>query len=92
MLSMQFLPLIKYFVRTIVLLFLPLEFSSKARTLINIAPVLLLNKLLAAALGFEPRQTESESAVLPLHNAAITNVIISQKNTQVKNFILNKLM
>ncbi len=26
---------------------------------------------LAAGLGFEPRQTESESAVLPLHNPAI---------------------
>ena len=28
---------------------------------------------LAAELGFEPRQTESESAVLPLHNSA-TNI------------------
>ena len=27
--------------------------------------------LLAAELGFEPRQTESESVVLPLHNSAI---------------------
>ena len=27
--------------------------------------------LLAAELGFEPRHTESESAVLPLHNSAI---------------------
>ena len=27
--------------------------------------------LLAAELGFEPRQTESESAVLPLHNSAM---------------------
>ena len=26
---------------------------------------------LAAELGFEPRQTESESAVLPLHNSAM---------------------
>ena len=26
---------------------------------------------MAAELGFEPRQTESESAVLPLHNSAI---------------------
>ena len=25
---------------------------------------------MAAELGFEPRQTESESAVLPLHNSA----------------------
>ena len=25
---------------------------------------------MAAVLGFEPRQTESESAVLPLHNTA----------------------
>ena len=27
---------------------------------------------MAAELGFEPRHTESESAVLPLHNSAIT--------------------
>ena len=27
--------------------------------------------LMAARLGFEPRQTESESVVLPLHNRAI---------------------
>ena len=27
-------------------------------------------RFLAAELGFEPRQTESESAVLPLHNSA----------------------
>ncbi len=26
---------------------------------------------MAAELGFEPRHTESESAVLPLHNSAI---------------------
>ncbi len=29
------------------------------------------NIVLAAELGFEPRQTESESVVLPLHNSAI---------------------
>ena len=29
---------------------------------------------MAAELGFEPRQTESESAVLPLHNSAMDNV------------------
>lgn len=28
--------------------------------------------LVAAELGFEPRHTESESAVLPLHNSAIS--------------------
>lgn len=27
--------------------------------------------VLAAELGFEPRQTESESVVLPLHNSAM---------------------
>ena len=27
---------------------------------------------MAAELGFEPRQTESESAVLPLHNSAMS--------------------
>ena len=30
-----------------------------------------LNGAMAAVPGFEPRQTESESAVLPLHNTAI---------------------
>ncbi len=30
---------------------------------------------LVARLGFEPRQTESESAVLPLHNQAKYNTI-----------------
>ena len=30
-----------------------------------------MHNYLAAVLGFEPRQTESESAVLPLHNTAI---------------------
>ena len=34
---------------------------------------------LAAALGFEPRQTESESAVLPLHNAASLTPLYIQK-------------
>ena len=31
-----------------------------------------LSGLMAAELGFEPRQTESESVVLPLHNSAPT--------------------
>ena len=31
--------------------------------------------LLAAELGFEPRHTESESAVLPLHNSAIFTLL-----------------
>ena len=31
----------------------------------------ILKAILAAVPGFEPRQTESESAVLPLHNTAI---------------------
>ena len=32
---------------------------------------LLYRPLMAAELGFEPRHTESESAVLPLHNSAM---------------------
>ena len=32
--------------------------------------------LLAAELGFEPRHTESESAVLPLHNSAIALTLV----------------
>ena len=31
---------------------------------------------MAAELGFEPRHTESESAVLPLHNSAIFSLIL----------------
>ena len=33
----------------------------------------IVRGLLAAELGFEPRQTESESVVLPLHNSASLN-------------------
>ena len=36
--------------------------------------------LLAARLGFEPRQTESESVVLPLHNRAMCNRMLSCDN------------
>ena len=39
---------------------------------------------LVAGLGFEPRQTESESVVLPLHNPASTAIIISLNNAVVK--------
>ena len=52
--------------------------------------------LLAAELGFEPRHTESESAVLPLHNSAILLMrffvqrltILAQKNWFVKGFFI----
>ena len=30
---------------------------------------------MAVVLGFEPRQTESESAVLPLHNTTMKNIL-----------------
>ena len=40
--------------------------------------------LLAAELGFEPRQTESESVVLPLHNSATRIKIIAAKTVFVK--------
>ena len=33
---------------------------------------------MAAEEGFEPSQTESESAVLPLHNSAINNIPLVQ--------------
>ena len=45
----------------------------------KIRPLTRTDFRLAAELGFEPRQTESESAVLPLHNSAIifaTDIII----------------
>ena len=38
---------------------------------------------MAAELGFEPRQTESESVVLPLHNSAL----FSQETRDVDNDI-----
>ena len=34
---------------------------------------------MAAGLGFEPRQTESESAVLPLHNSASVSDLHQQR-------------
>ena len=45
---------------------------------------------LAAELGFEPRHTESESAVLPLHNSAIrfqAEDIITQIKWFVNSFL-----
>ena len=39
---------------------------------------------MAAELGFEPRQTESESVVLPLHNPASTENIIPPQFAFVK--------
>ena len=41
---------------------------------------------MAAELGFEPRHTESESAVLPLHNSALHFYYYNQKNRYVKWF------
>ena len=48
---------------------------------------------MAAELGFEPRHTESESAVLPLHNSAKCVLavwrlyIVSQEKAFVKGFL-----
>ncbi len=39
---------------------------------------------MAAGLGFEPRQTESESVVLPLHNPATNSYIIIEHEQKVK--------
>ena len=39
---------------------------------------------MAAELGFEPRHTESESAVLPLHNSASHFYYYNQKIKYVK--------
>ncbi len=41
---------------------------------------------MAAELGFEPRHTESESAVLPLHNSAMRTIYYIPKSQDVKNF------
>ena len=40
-------------------------------------PPNLLGGFLVARLGFEPRQTESESVVLPLHNRAVYTVFVN---------------
>ncbi len=39
---------------------------------------------MAAEEGFEPSQTESESAVLPLHHSAIPNNILPIKDKKIK--------
>ena len=44
---------------------------------------------MVAGLGFEPRQTESESVVLPLHNPASTECIISPKKEFVNSIFSN---
>ena len=58
------------------------EIISKSRPLLRTA-------FMVAELGFEPRQTESESVVLPLHNSAViiaASSIISQKNVMSTTF------
>jgi hypothetical protein len=45
---------------------------------------------LAAELGFEPRQTESESVVLPLHNSAKHGQIITHRERFVKRKFYNQ--
>ncbi len=42
--------------------------------------------LMAAELGFEPRQTVPETGVLPLHNSAM---LISQRPRSIANHKLN---
>ena len=59
------------------------EKISKSRPLLRTA-------FMVAELGFEPRQTESESVVLPLHNSAViiaASSIISQKNVMSTTFL-----
>ena len=46
---------------------------------------------MAAELGFEPRQTESESAVLPLHNTASLAVLSDSNNYYTKKIWKVKL-
>ena len=41
---------------------------------------------MAAELGFEPRHTESESAVLPLHNSASRKCYYTQNREKVKHY------
>ena len=57
----------------------------------SIALIVLLQLLkLAAELGFEPRQTESESVVLPLHNRAMNINDYTIFSLFVKRFVLGK--
>ncbi len=60
------------------------------------SPILYKIELLAAELGFEPRQTESESVVLPLHNSALysigrflsrNGIIITERDDFVNMFV-----
>ena len=59
------------------------------------APQKRVQAFLAAELGFEPRQTESESAVLPLHNSATAKSILPYRgynvniNKMKKRYFLN---
>ena len=43
--------------------------------------------MVAARLGFEPRQTESESVVLPLHNRALCFVLTESTNIIISHFL-----
>ena len=45
--------------------------------------------LLAAELGFEPRQTVSETGVLPLHNSAMS--VSDQRSIANQNMKINKV-
>ena len=60
---------------------------------IVVANFALFATTMVAELGFEPRQTESESVVLPLHNSAIlcneaAKIIIS-KSVRLSSFFIN---
>ena len=46
--------------------------------------------LVAAGEGFEPSQTESESAVLPLHNPAKSIIHYTEKTENVNPFFYKK--
>ncbi len=45
---------------------------------------------MAVVLGFEPRQTESESAVLPLHNTTMKNILSIISEILVTDTIITK--
>ena len=50
-----------------------------------------LKEFMAAEIGFEPIQTESESAVLPLHNSASVNDIYYIPSAEKVKTFMKKL-
>ena len=55
--------------------------------IVNLKPT-IENQKLAARLGFEPRQADSESAVLPLHHEAVRGWEVRRGRGDVNRFLV----